>query len=70
MGALLALTTAILACSLYPTGLAGAAASATMETIQGQVTQVQSAKTSDEKIAEWNEWARDHTYRLDSIQPV
>lgn len=70
MGAVLALTTAILANSLYPAGHAGAAASATMETIQGQVTQVQSAKTSDEKIAEWNEWARDHAYRLDSIQPV
>ncbi|MGF9698001.1 erythromycin esterase family protein [Paenibacillus sp. MABNR03] len=70
IGTVLALTSAILASSLYPTGLAGAAASATMETIQGQVTQVQSAKTSDEKIAEWNEWARDHAYRLDSIQPV
>jgi len=68
-GAVLALTTVILANLLYPTGHAGAAASSTMETIHGQVTQVHSAKTSDEKIAEWNEWARDHAYRLDSIQP-
>ncbi|WP_256984800.1 MULTISPECIES: erythromycin esterase family protein [Paenibacillus] len=69
-GAVFALTTAILASSLYPTGHVGAAVGSTMETIQGQVTQVQSAKTSDEKIAEWNEWAKDHAYRLDSIQPV
>ena len=69
-GAVLALITALLASSLYPTGHAVASTSSAMETIQGQVTQVYSAKTSDEKIAEWNEWAKDHAYRLNSIQPV
>jgi len=46
-GAVLALTTVILANLLYPTGHTGAAASSTMETIHGQVTQVHSAKTSE-----------------------
>ncbi|WP_353057554.1 erythromycin esterase family protein [Paenibacillus illinoisensis] len=70
MGAVLALSTVMLVNLLYPTGYAGAASSTAVETIHGQVTQVETAKTSDEKIAEWNKWARDHAYRLESIQPA
>ena len=69
-GAVLALSTVMLVNLLYPTGYAGAASSTAVETIHGQVTQVETAKTSDEKIAEWNKWARDHAYRLESIQPA
>ncbi|MGG3283233.1 erythromycin esterase family protein [Paenibacillus solani] len=39
------------------------------DAIQGQVTEVTMARTSDEKIAEWENWAKDYVYRLDTIQP-
>lgn len=49
---------------------AGSAQAAAPDTIQGKVTEVRPARTHEEKIAEWEAWAADHAYKLDSIQPV
>lgn len=61
------LTASLVGTSLIPTGKIYAS---TPDTIQGQVTEVKTARTSDEKIAEWEDWAKDHVYRLDTIQPA
>ncbi|OMF74342.1 erythromycin esterase family protein [Paenibacillus glucanolyticus] len=61
------LTASILGTSLIPDGKAYASPP---DAIQGQVTEVKTAQTSDEKIAEWGNWAKDHAYRLDTIQPA
>ncbi|WP_423212914.1 erythromycin esterase family protein [Paenibacillus solani] len=61
------LTASLVGVSLFP---AGNIYASTPDTIQGQVTEVTMARTSDEKIAEWENWAKDHVYRLDTIQPA
>ena len=61
------LTASIAGASLLPDGKIYASAS---NAIQGQVTEVTIARTSDEKIAEWEDWAKDYVYRLDTIQPA
>ncbi|WP_098742306.1 erythromycin esterase family protein [Paenibacillus sp. EZ-K15] len=61
------LTASLVGTSLIP---AGKIYASTPDTIQGQVTEVKTARTSDEKIAEWEDWAKDHVYRLDTIQPA
>lgn len=61
------LTASIAGASLLPEGKIYASAS---NAIQGQVTEVTIARTSDEKIAEWENWAKDYVYRLDTIQPA
>ena len=67
--AALTLTTVILAtATLFPTRQVHAQSS--IETIQGHVTEVQTARTSDEKIELWKQWAREHAYRIKSITPV
>ncbi len=49
---------------------AGSAQAAAPDTIQGKVTEIRPARTHEEKIAEWEAWAADHAYKLDTIQPV
>lgn len=67
--AALTLTTVILAtATLFPPGQVHAQSS--IETIQGHVTEVQTARTSDEKIELWKQWSREHAYRIKSITPV
>lgn len=47
--------------------LTGSSAYAAAEVIQGSVAEV---RTSSEAIAEWEAWAKDHAYKLDTIQPA
>ncbi|MCM3494932.1 erythromycin esterase family protein [Paenibacillus lactis] len=49
---------------------AGSTQAAAPDTIQGKVTEIRPARTHEEKIAEWEAWAADHAYKLDTIQPV
>lgn len=39
------------------------------ENSQNQAAEGKGARTSDEKIADWNAWAKENVYRLDTIQP-
>ncbi len=61
------LTASILGTIFIPDGRAYG--SSNPDAIQGQVTEVKTARTSDRKIAEWENWAKDHAYRVDTIQP-
>lgn len=62
------LTAMTLAASIIGgTVFTGSRAYAAAEAVQGNVTEV---RTSSEAIAEWEDWAKDHAYKLDSIQPV
>lgn len=48
----------------------GKAAASIPDAVQGQAAEVRPARTHEEKIAEWEAWAADHAYKLDTIQPA
>lgn len=62
------LTAFILTASVIgSTVFTGNSAYAAAEAVQGKVTEV---RTSNEAVAEWESWTKDHAYKLESIQPA
>ncbi|MDU5945913.1 MAG: erythromycin esterase, partial [Paenibacillus macerans] len=47
-----------------------AASGGSNQSIQGTVVSPGPARTAEDKIKDWEAWANDHAYKLETIQPV
>lgn len=47
-----------------------AASGGSNQRIQGTVVSSGPARTAEDKIKDWEAWANDHAYKLETIQPV